>query len=93
MSNTAWITVGVVCLILTVPAGMVSWLLVPEGRYPVVLVALPALPVVWFGLVCLRKAGMDADKALRQVRKGLIYLLVGLVLFVVILAVVFMLLG
>lgn len=67
---------GVILLLLTLPAAMVGWFLLPEGRWPVVLAALPAVPFLWVGVVCLRKAGLPIDQFISQ-RPGLFGLLVG----------------
>jgi hypothetical protein len=34
-------------------------LILPEGRYPVILAAIPALPLIWPAWIFLRKAGIE----------------------------------
>jgi hypothetical protein len=45
---------------------MLLWDLLPPGRYPVILVGLPALPLVWLGFVSRRTAGLPIEAFVRN---------------------------
>jgi len=54
---------GIGFLILALAVYLATWFIVfpvllPEGRYPVLLAAIPALPIVWPAWIFLRKAGI-----------------------------------
>jgi hypothetical protein len=54
---------GMGFLILALAVYLATWfivfpLLLPEGRYPVLLAAIPALPLVWPAWIFFRKAGI-----------------------------------
>lgn len=70
-------TSGVILLVFTLPGAMVGWTLLPEGRWPVVLAAAPAIPFLWLGVVCLRLAGFQVDDFISR-RPALFGLIVGL---------------
>ena len=78
MTRTMLAVIGVISLIMTVPAGMLGYWLLPPGQWPAVLAGLPALPFLWFGLVCLRKAGFKVP-----IVKLAVGVLVLLLLFIV----------
>ncbi len=65
-SERAFVVLGLVLLLFALPSAMAGWLLLPPGRYPVVIVGLPALPMVWLGSVCLRKAGVPIEQYMRS---------------------------
>ena len=57
MKKTILTIIGIAILSGALPLAMLLWNLLPAGRYPVILVGLPALPLVWLGFVSLRTAG------------------------------------
>lgn len=64
--NYVLVILGIGLLTLALPSAMMMWLILPSGRYPVVLVGLPALPLVWLGLICLRRAGVPVEDFVRR---------------------------
>ena len=45
--------------------------------YPALVAGLPALPVLWFGLMCVKWAGLPIDEAFRKHPTGLAVTIVG----------------
>jgi len=62
MSRISWVALGLVLLTGALPAAMALWYILPAGRYPSVVVGLPALPLLWAGLICLKRAGWPVDR-------------------------------
>ena len=72
---------GVVILSGALPLAILLWNVLPAGRYPVILVGLPALPLVWLGFVSLRTAGLPIEAFVRN-RPRMTGLLICLLAFV-----------
>ena len=66
MKQIAFTAVGIVILCGALPVSMALWNALPAGRYPTILIGLPALPLVWLGLVSLRFAGLPVEAFVRQ---------------------------
>jgi hypothetical protein len=66
MKKIIFTAVGIVTLSCALPLAIVLWNLLPAGRYPVILVGLPALPLVWLGFVSLRSAGWPIEEFVRR---------------------------
>jgi Flp pilus assembly protein TadB len=65
--NYALAVLGIIVLAFALPLAMVmQWLFLPAGHYPVILLALPALPILWLGSICLRRAGLTVDDFWRR---------------------------
>jgi len=75
--DRALVMLGLVLLLFALPSAIAGWLILPPGRYPVVLIGLPALPMVWLGSVCLRRAGVPIEQYIRN-RPGSFGLFVGM---------------
>src|SRR5579862_2233088 len=57
---------GVLFLALALPAAMLGWFALPEGRWPAVVAGLPAIPLVWVGVISLRRAGFPVEDFMRR---------------------------
>jgi hypothetical protein len=66
MKKGALLITGFLILSGAVPAAVFLWDFLPPGRYPVVLVGIPALPVLWAGFTCLKLGGMEVDGLISQ---------------------------
>lgn len=64
--NFGLVGLGVLLLVLIFPAVAVVWILLPSGKYPVVLVGLPAFPLLVGGLYCLQRGGLTVPDSLRK---------------------------
>jgi hypothetical protein len=53
---------GVACLFGIMPIAIVTWQSLGPGRYPVLIVGLPALPLVWLSAVCFRRSGLKLEE-------------------------------
>ena len=62
MSHIGWMLVGLLLLTGALPAAMTLWYFLPPGGYPSVIVGIPALPLLWAGLTCLKRAGWPVDR-------------------------------
>jgi hypothetical protein len=58
--------IGIVILSGALPVSMLLWNMLPAGRYPVILVGVPALPLIWLGFVSLRTAGLPIEAFVRN---------------------------
>lgn len=54
-------------------------LILPEGRYPVILAAIPALPLIWPAWIFLKKAGIE--KGTYPTSTGRLYAIAFVVVF------------
>lgn len=75
MARAAWILGSFISLELGVVVAFLTWSLLPEGRYPVVLAGLPALPFVWGGWYCLKKGGLVSETGEVAMPAWLLFLL------------------
>ncbi len=77
LKEGALVVSGLVLLTLTLPVAISSWLFLPWRDYPPAVAGLPALPVLWLGLMCLKWAGLPIDDAFRKHPTGLVVIVVG----------------
>jgi hypothetical protein len=78
-------TLGIAILTCAFPVSMALWDLLPAGRYPTILAGLPALPLVWLGLICLRSTGLPVEEFVRTRPRmtGLLICLLALAAWVI----------
>jgi hypothetical protein len=78
LKEGALVVCGLVLLMLTLPVGILSWLFLPwSDYYPAPVAGLPALPVLWLGLMCLKWAGLPIEEAFRKHPTGVALIVVG----------------
>lgn len=62
MARALWIFGAFVAFELGLGAAFLTWSLLPEGRYPLVLAGVPALPFVLGAWYCFKKAGVVSEQ-------------------------------
>ena len=76
-TNYVLSALGIALLAFTIPSIMLMLSIWPPGLYPPILLGLPALPALWLGLVCLRRAGLPVEDFVHR-RPRLFGVIVGI---------------
>jgi len=58
LAKTGFFVMGMLLIFGAIPIAFVTWSLLPEGRYPVLVAVIPASPVIWLAYGCFRRSGV-----------------------------------
>jgi hypothetical protein len=54
--------IGIILVLISIPIAIVVWLLLPEGRYPILIVAVPAIPLLAGGGYLIRRSNIGLEE-------------------------------
>jgi hypothetical protein len=68
---------GILLVLAAIPVAAFAWSLLPEGRYPVIAVAVPALPFLAVGGYMVRRSNIGLEKFVDEHPTAFTWTIVG----------------